>query len=134
MPPDPLLSFFARRFEPSWVRRQRQAFAAAPPPGWWQVDATSGALLAGALKDCLPARAHPLGRGWGWHAVGRGDGTDDVLYMRRDGRCAIVHLTWQRETDPRWPACALYAGLAEARPALYRWHAAPAAHPDPEAP
>lgn len=42
----------------------------------------------------------------------RGD-TDDVLFQLSDGRVAEVHLTWSpsRETDPRWPATAIFASL-----------------------
>jgi hypothetical protein len=57
------------------------------------------------------APVHPL-RGGGWRAVGRSDGSDDVLYAAADGRVAVVHLTWTRETIDGWPSAALYESWA----------------------
>ena len=44
----------------------------------------------------------------------RGD-TDDALFALTEGRVAEVHMTWRRstETDPRWPATAIFPSLAE---------------------
>lgn len=42
----------------------------------------------------------------------RGD-TDDALFALNGGRVAEVHMTWRKsaETDPRWPATAIFASL-----------------------
>lgn len=52
--------------------------------------------------------------------IARLDGTDDALFALPDGRVAEVHMTWRSsaETDPHWPATALFTSLdhwAEAR-------------------
>jgi hypothetical protein len=44
--------------------------------------------------------------------IARCDGTDDVLFQLEDGSVAQVHLTWCRETDPRWPGTVVYPDLA----------------------
>lgn len=45
--------------------------------------------------------------------IGRRADTDDALFLLAGGRVAEVHLTWRQstETDPRWPAAAVYASL-----------------------
>ncbi len=47
------------------------------------------------------------------HLIARRDGTDDALFSLEDGRVAEVHMTWHRsrETDPRWPATAIFTSL-----------------------
>lgn len=47
--------------------------------------------------------------------IARRDDTDDALFSLADGRVAEVHMTWRRsrETDPRWPATAVFASLDE---------------------
>lgn len=103
-------------FEPAWTARARAELARDPIPGWIGLDAWSGAVFTGALKDQLPPE-HALRPGR-WRAVGRVDGYDDVLFMARDGRVAWVHMTWQKETDRRWPESAIFASLPEAREGL----------------
>ncbi|HTN04160.1 MAG TPA: hypothetical protein VL132_19875 [Planctomycetaceae bacterium] len=46
-------------------------------------------------------------------AVARRQDCDDVLFAIRDGteRMAEVHLTWHRETDPRWPRTVLFPSM-----------------------
>lgn len=46
------------------------------------------------------------------NAIGRCNTTDDVLFRLEDGSLAQVHLTWNVERDPRWPATELYADFA----------------------
>lgn len=57
---------------------------------------------------------HPLARETVALLARRGD-MDEALYQLADGRIAEVHLTWSRhrETDPRWPATAIYASIDE---------------------
>lgn len=47
--------------------------------------------------------------------IARRDGTDDALFQLDDGRVAEVHMTWRRsrETDPRWPATAIFTSLED---------------------
>ncbi len=47
--------------------------------------------------------------------IARRDDTDDALFALTRGRVAEVHMTWRRsrETDPRWPATAIFSSLAE---------------------
>lgn len=102
--------------EPRWVRDAREEFERNPAKGWVGIDAWSGAVFTGALKDQLPPK-HRLRPGR-WRAIGRVDGLDDVLFMARDGRVAWVHMTWQKETDSRWPESQVFGSLDEARPGL----------------
>jgi hypothetical protein len=37
---------------------------------------------------------------------------DDVLFILDGERLAIVHLTWNRETDPRWPSTTLVPDIS----------------------
>jgi hypothetical protein len=45
-------------------------------------------------------------------AVARRVDRDDVLFIIDDERLALVHLTWNRETDPRWPMTIPVADVA----------------------
>jgi hypothetical protein len=56
-------------------------------------------------------RGHPL-FGVTVRAVARRFDQDDVLFAW-DAGVAVVHLTWSRETDPRWPSTARYASIEE---------------------
>lgn len=42
---------------------------------------------------------------------------DEVLFALEDGtgRVAVVHLTWQAERDPRWPAVEMFRDLDDFR-------------------
>ena len=106
----------AEWLEPRWVFRARTEFARDPIEGWTSFDALTGAIFSGALKDQLPPK-HALRPGR-WRAFGRIGGYDDVLFATRDGRVAWVHMTWQKERDPRWPEAAVFASMAEARHVL----------------
>jgi hypothetical protein len=46
-------------------------------------------------------------------ALGRRRDADDFLFQIESlsGRFAIVHLTWQKETDPKWPNTSLYGSF-----------------------
>lgn len=103
----------AQWFEPIWARRARAAIAGRPIEGWIDIDAFSAAVFTVALAEQLPPGHRLCDRRW--RAIARVDGLDDMLYLSRDGQCAAVHLTWQKERDPRWPRCAVVASLDEAR-------------------
>lgn len=45
-------------------------------------------------------------------ALGRRAGRDDVLFLLDDGTFAQVHLTWNVERNPAWPATELYPDFA----------------------
>ncbi|WP_315719605.1 MULTISPECIES: hypothetical protein [unclassified Bradyrhizobium] len=49
--------------------------------------------------------------------VAKRDDCDDVLVTLRDGRVAVVHLTWSggREADPRRPTTVFYDSLDDWR-------------------
>ncbi|WP_277560947.1 hypothetical protein [Acinetobacter beijerinckii] len=46
-------------------------------------------------------------------AIARKDGEDDVLFYLegQDDQYAEVHLTWNNETNPRWPSTSLFRSL-----------------------
>jgi hypothetical protein len=48
-------------------------------------------------------------------AVARHEGRDDILFLVDDEAypLAVVHLTWARETDPRWPYAERYSSIQE---------------------
>ena len=65
---------------------------------WSQVEDGSG--LEEELKREV-SRLHPL---YGIEAKAIGQGReDDFLFALADGRCALVHLTWKRESSAEWP-------------------------------
>lgn len=81
---------------------------------WSPVDDTA---QCGALERQLSAEIAP-GHVLTGHAVrliARRDDTDDALFQLDDGRVAEVHMTWRRsrETDPRWPAAAIFTSLEQ---------------------
>lgn len=47
--------------------------------------------------------------------IARRNDTDDALFALSGGRVAEVHMTWRktRETDPRWPATAIFPSLED---------------------
>lgn len=106
----------AELFEPAWAKRARDAFDRDPLNGWIGIDARAAAVFSVALNEQLPA-GHRLS-GTRWRAVGRVDCEDDIAFVASDGRCALVHLTWQKESDPRWPRAAIYSAVGEARAVL----------------
>jgi hypothetical protein len=46
-------------------------------------------------------------------AVARRDDCDDVAFEVAAAGLCVVHLTWQRETDPRWPHAMFVDALPE---------------------
>jgi hypothetical protein len=46
-------------------------------------------------------------------AVARCEDCDDVAFEVAGAGLCIVHLTWQREADPRWPHASIVEHLPE---------------------
>lgn len=82
-------------------------------PWYALVDPREG--LAGQLAVEI-SNGHVL---WGEtvSTIARRCDTDDVLFQLSDGRVAEVHLTWKAapETDPRWPATAIFNSIEDWR-------------------
>ncbi len=80
----------------------------------WSDLSEGSTNLAAAYERELQAEldeGHPL-FGVRVSAIGKHDGTDDVLFQLLDGtgRVAVVHLTWARHPEaPPWPATELFA-------------------------
>ena len=74
-------------------------------PAPWEATGTD---LSDELEREVPA-GHPL-HGLPTKALATGGHPDDVLFRIEDGsgRYATVHLTWDAEIDPEWPAAELY--------------------------
>ncbi|WP_146072218.1 hypothetical protein [Bryocella elongata] len=64
-------------------------------------------LSAQLLSDISPS--HPL-CGAELRAVGARTDRDDVLFeiTGGDAPLAVVHMTWRKESDPRWPTTKFY--------------------------
>ena len=98
-------------------------------PPWVAIgDPALSEIRAKALTDRLRhdvPHGHPL-FGRGITAVAARMDCDDVLFEVDDpvSSLAVVHLTWRRETDPRWPRTTMYKDWRE-------W-AAEAMRPDDE--
>jgi len=81
---------------------------------WWYAPESPEA--AAAYERELAAElgtGHPL-YGVPLAALGKHDGSDDVLFRLLDGsgRVAVVHLTWARHPEPSpWPAFELFPSL-----------------------
>ena len=81
----------------------------AGPSGWRPVEGSVAARLEGELRREIPV-GHAL-HGREVRAVARRDDRDDVAFEVADLGLCVVHLTWQRETDPRWPHAVFVAEL-----------------------
>jgi len=82
---------------------------------WWQVEAERPDLAAAYEREMRAelGSGHPL-FGVPVAAIGKHDGSDDVLFRTLDGsgQVAVVHLTWSRHPEPPpWPATTFFAGL-----------------------
>lgn len=87
----------------------------------WYADRNDA--LAIELKREVPA-GHVL-RDVCVNAVARRQDKDDVLFALQDGtgRVAVVHLTWQVETDPAWPTVSMFQTIASWLETMERDHA-----------
>ncbi len=65
-------------------------------------------MLAARLKSDLP-EGHVL-QGFALKAVARRSDQDDVLFEAAGAEIllALVHMTWCKETDPRWPRTRIF--------------------------
>ena len=79
------------------------------PAGWIALDNEGNSQLNDEIaSEAVPG--HPL-YGEPFRSVARGIGSDDViveLSPKIAGAWAIVHPTYQVETDPRWPSIDRY--------------------------
>lgn len=76
------------------------------PPDWFEMQEAQAIGFEDELRrECVPG--HVL-HGLEVRAVATADWSDDALFELEDGRWALVHLTWKTETDPKWPATAIY--------------------------
>ena len=85
----------------------------------WHAVGDLGPDFAAMFEEVLRrevGRGHPL-YGVPAEAIGKRDGTDDVLFRLLDGsgRVAEVHLTWTRNPPerPPWPGTAIFASFDE---------------------
>ena len=92
MSPDSTSSGFNKLAQSKWLEP------------WSQVENDSG--LEDELKREVSPR-HPL-YGIEAKAIARGR-EDDFLFALADGRCALVHLTWKRESSADWPWTVFFA-------------------------
>lgn len=74
--------------------------------GWHVTSQAEGQALSSELAREMP-KGHRL-KSLISEAVAHRVGRDDVLFALSDGRLAVVHLTWNRETDPVWPFSTVY--------------------------
>lgn len=74
---------------------------------WVPSDRHSEALEKELLREISPG--HKL-QGVSLRAVGRRTDSDDVLFELKnfDYQCAVVHLTWRKETSADWPFTVLF--------------------------
>lgn len=80
-----------------------------PPPPWVRLPPETRLEVELHREMC---DAHPL-RFLDPKSVARRQDCDDVLFTLSDGRLAIVHLTWRRETNPNWPAYTIVSDWSE---------------------
>jgi hypothetical protein len=78
---------------------------------WRAIEASEAATCEAELRREMPV-GHAL-HGREVRAVARRDDSDDVAFEVADAGLWIVHLTWQRETNLRWPHAVLVRRLPE---------------------
>jgi hypothetical protein len=82
---------------------------------WWDAAAERPDLAAAYERQLVVelGPGHPL-YGVPLAALGKHDGSDDVLFRLLDGsgRVAVIHLTWARwQEEPPWPGFSLFPNL-----------------------
>lgn len=77
---------------------------------WVAVEEQDGPLVNELNREVCPG--HPL-HGAQTRALARRIDQNDVLFelLEPERRVAVVHLTWKRENDPRWPHAVLLPDL-----------------------
>lgn len=83
------------------------------PENWMRLDSKSAAhFLAELRRELCPS--HSLFERQ-LRAVGQSRPQDDVLFesLQGDGAVYVVHLTWNRETDPRWPRTTRFESMGQ---------------------
>jgi hypothetical protein len=92
------------------------------PEPWVAVtdESQRSALLAELARELSPG--HVL-LGATLRVLAQSEAADDVLFEveGRNFRLAEVHLTWGRETNPRYPRTAVFLSLEEWRVNLPEW-------------
>lgn len=74
---------------------------------WHRVNSPEN-LEAELARELLPG--HRLHGRQGLRALARRADREDVLFAN-ETLAAVVHLTWSKETDPRWPSADIYPSL-----------------------
>lgn len=80
---------------------------------WWHAPKSPDLAAYERELAAELGRGHPL-YGVPLTALGKHDGSDDVLFRLLDGsgRVAVVHLTWARHPEPPpWPGFELFPSL-----------------------
>lgn len=54
-------------------------------------------------------------------AVAANDGSDDILIHLDGDEFALVHLTWNLETNPQWPTCEILRGIPAVNRLIIEW-------------
>src|SRR5262249_535953 len=89
---------------------------------WFVPGADNLAAMEAELALNLPHPLHSLKA----HAIARRQDRDDVLFEINDHgfKLAVVHLTWRQvtETNPKWPATALFASWSQWIESMKRDH------------
>ena len=93
---------------------------------WFAPTADNLAAMEAELaRELRPNLRHPL-HSVSVRAVARRQDRDDVLFETNDHRfnLAVVHLTWSRgaETNPEWPATALFSSWSQWIESMKRDH------------
>lgn len=70
------------------------------------------------------SKGHPL-HGVNVNVIARRRDTDDVLFALQDGtsRVAVVHLTWEMETNLAWPRVSMFQNMSSWLEAMNNDHA-----------
>jgi hypothetical protein len=113
----------------NWWRRARQRDSSASPPSeiaydldalsedWTPVVPDERAALIRELRRELPS-GHEL-HGLRYQPLVRRLSRDDTIWwLPHREQWALVHLTFQAETDPRWPMASTYSTWDELLAAL----------------
>jgi hypothetical protein len=83
-----------------------------PWPQTWDVDPSPERcrVILAELQRELPNRHMLIGRSLTIRAIDKRN-ADWIACSLEDGRAALIHLTWNKETDPTWPWTLIFDDL-----------------------